>query len=326
MDAEPFRARDKNLDLRLLHQYVEICRQPSFAASAAALGVSKPAVSQIVARLEGELGVALFERGRTGLRLLPAGRRLLDLARTIIADERDALAEMRRFREHAIPRLRVYVLDSMSPLIITALYEALADKVGAISVESGRGGTCVSEFLRGEIDVIVSTERFDDMLDTLDVHLLCRQDLCLVAPPPPPGEPPMAIEALAASLPLVRAPDNTRMHAAIAAYLAGRGIVPLREVGCRSLSTTLEIICAGRGWALLPPLTVTTLRDRLEQVSIGRLPGGPPGQTVALAADRDRFLEIPAAVADVCREALRDRLARLRAGGAAHALEAVHVY
>ncbi|WP_372424360.1 LysR family transcriptional regulator [Salinarimonas chemoclinalis] len=307
----------------MLHQYVAICRQPTLAAAAAALGVSKPAVSQIITRLEGELGVALFERGRTGMRLLPAGRRLLDLAQTMLADERDTLAEMRRFREHAIPRLRIYVMESVSPLVITALYAALADKVGAISVESGRGETCVPEFLRGEIDLLVSTELFADMPGTVDVHPLCSQDLCLAAPPSGAAH---ALSELAATLPLVRAPDNTRMHAAIATYLAVEGVSPLREFSCRSLSATLEIVCAGRGWALLPPLVVAALRDRLDLVSIRTLPGRPPVQTVALAADRDRYLEVPRLVADACRRALREHNERLRAARADAALAAVRVY
>ncbi|GGK20782.1 LysR family transcriptional regulator [Salinarimonas ramus] len=323
MGSTSAQAGTKNLDLRLLHQYVTICRQPTLAAAAAALGVSKPAVSQIVARLEGELGVALFERSRAGMRLLPAGRRLLDLAQTIIEDERDALAEMRGFREHAIPRLRVYVMESLSPLIITALYAALADAVGALSVESGRGETCVPEFLRGEIDLIVSTELFEDMADTVDVHLLCRQDLCLVAPP---AASAASLAELAATLPLVRAPDNTRMHGSIARYLAGQGVRPTRELSCRSLSATLEIVCAGRGWALLPPLGAASLRDRLDLVAISPLPDRPPVQKVALAVDRDRFLEMPSTVAVACREALREHTSRLRAGRTASALASVQVY
>ncbi|MGP9818584.1 LysR family transcriptional regulator [Salinarimonas sp. NSM] len=318
--AEPIK---KNLDLRLLHQYVVICRQPTLAAAAVALGVSKPAVSQIVARLESELAVALFERSRTGMRLLPAGRRLLDLAQTILADERATLSEMRSFRDHVIPRLRVYVMESLSPLIVTALYNALADQVGVISLESGRGETCVPEFLRGEIDLLVSTELFEDMPGTIDVHPLCSQELCLIAPQ---SAGPTSLPELAASLPLVRAPNNTRMHSAIAHYLGGLGVTPIRELSCRSLTATLEIVSAGRGWALLPPLGAAGLRDRLDAVSISAAPGRPPVQKVALAVDRDRFLEIPSAAAAACRGALREHMHRLRAGHTHAALASVQVY
>ncbi|MCG6122614.1 MAG: LysR family transcriptional regulator [Microvirga sp.] len=325
MDIEPTQAKEKNLDLRLLHQFVEICGQPTLAAAAAALGVSKPAISQIVTRLESELGVALFERGRSGLRLLPAGRRLLELAQTIIADERTALAEMRSFRSHPIPRLRVYVMESISPIVAPALYEALSEQVGSISIESGRSGTCVNEFLRGDIDILVSTELFEDMAASVDVHLLCSQDLCLVAPHAFAGAGSSLAE-LAEELPLVRAPENTRMHAAIARYLAICGVTPRRELACRSVGATIEIVRAGRGWTLLPPLAMSAHRDFLDVISIIPLPGRPPAQTIALAADRDRFLETPAAIALACRGALQERLRQVASGRSASALGAVRVY
>lgn len=325
MPGEPAQGKEKNLDLRLLHQFVVISGQPTLSAAAAALGVSKPAVSQILTRLESELGVALFERGPSGLRILPAGRRLLELARTIIDDERDALAEMRSFRDHRIPRLRVYVMESISAIIAPALYESLAGEVGAISIESGRGDTCVNEFLRGDIDILVSTEVFDDMASSVDVHLLCSQDMCLVAPPSF-HDAGSSLEKLAQELPLVRAPENTRAHAAIARYLAARRIAPRREISCRSISATIEIVRSGRGWTLMAPLPLTASRELLDLVSIIPLPGSPPAQTIALAADRNRFLETPATIASACRSALQERLRRVATGRLSDALGAVRVY
>lgn len=325
MYGDPKQSPEKNLDLRLLRQFVEISAQPTLSAAAAALRVSKPAISQILTRLENELGVALFERGRAGLRLLPAGRRLLELARELIADERVAIDEMRSFRSHQIPRLRVYVMESISPIVAPALYEALSDQVGAISIESGRGDTCVNEFLRGDIDILVSTELFEDMAASVDVHLLCSQDLCLVAPHSLAG-PGFSLAELAEKLPLVRAPENTRMHAAIARYLALCGITPRRELTCRSVSATIEIVRAGRGWTLLPPLAMSASRDLLDLVSIIPLPGRPPAQTIALAADRDRYLNTPAAIATACRGALQERLRQVASGHSTVALGAVRVY
>jgi DNA-binding transcriptional LysR family regulator len=325
MNGDPTRGRESNLDLRLLRQFVEIGAQPTLSAAAAVLGVSKPAVSQLLTRLENELGVALFERGRSGLRLLPAGRRLLELAETLIADERLAIDEMRSFRRHQIPRLRVYVMESISPIVAPSIYEALSDLVGAISIESGRGDSCVNEFLRGEIDLLVSTELFDDMATSIDVHLLCSQDLCLVAPNSFGGTGSSLAE-LAEALPLVRAPENTRTHATIARYLAGCGIKPRRELSCRSVSATIEIVRAGRGWTLLPPLAMSASRELLDLVSIIPLPGRPPAQTIALSANRDRFLDTPALIATACRGALAARLRLVASGGSKAALGAVRIY
>jgi len=55
--------------------FLAICRYGSFRAAARACGVSTPAVSMGVARLEHALGARLFERRRP-VRLTPLGREL----------------------------------------------------------------------------------------------------------------------------------------------------------------------------------------------------------------------------------------------------------
>ncbi|MFD0395024.1 LysR family transcriptional regulator [Streptomyces nogalater] len=69
-------------DLDLLATFLEIYRRGSLTAAAAALGVSQPAVSGQLARLEGQLDAVLFERSRHGATPTP---RAHELARHIAA-------------------------------------------------------------------------------------------------------------------------------------------------------------------------------------------------------------------------------------------------
>ncbi|MEU0852465.1 LysR family transcriptional regulator [Streptomyces flaveolus] len=59
-------------DLDLLATFLEIYRRGSLTAAATAMGISQPAVSGQLARLEEHLGDALFVRSRNGAR--PTGR------------------------------------------------------------------------------------------------------------------------------------------------------------------------------------------------------------------------------------------------------------
>ena len=72
--------------LRVLH---EVARAGSFSAAASTLGYTQSAVSRQVAALEAVAGRRLFERGRHGVILTPAGARLLPRAIRIL-DELDA--------------------------------------------------------------------------------------------------------------------------------------------------------------------------------------------------------------------------------------------
>ena len=55
------------MDLRHLQIFQHVCRHRSVSAAADELGMSQPALSKLIRRLEGELGVPLFDRLPRGL-------------------------------------------------------------------------------------------------------------------------------------------------------------------------------------------------------------------------------------------------------------------
>lgn len=79
------RRRNARPDFKQLETFLKVAETRSFAAAARQLGVSQPAVSQTIARLEDLLGGDLFERRRgapvslspIGLAILPSARLLL---------------------------------------------------------------------------------------------------------------------------------------------------------------------------------------------------------------------------------------------------------
>lgn len=83
----------RNLDTALLRTFAAVAGSASMTAAAAALHLTQGAVSQQVRRLEEALGGALFDRSR-GLRLTPAGERLLGKARQLLRLNDEIWAEM----------------------------------------------------------------------------------------------------------------------------------------------------------------------------------------------------------------------------------------
>ena len=75
-----------------LHTFLTICRHEGFGRAADELGVTQPAVSHQVKKLEYKLGVQLFERGGRTLILTAPGRRLFEFCERYFA-ELDALSE-----------------------------------------------------------------------------------------------------------------------------------------------------------------------------------------------------------------------------------------
>jgi DNA-binding transcriptional LysR family regulator len=87
------------MELRHLRYFIEAAETQHFGRAAERLHVSRPAISQIVANLEDEIGTALFERLTHRVKLTAAGRALLPRLQAIVAELDRALLQTKRLGE-----------------------------------------------------------------------------------------------------------------------------------------------------------------------------------------------------------------------------------
>lgn len=90
-----------------LSVFVAVAEQRGFAAAARSLHMSPPAVTRAVAALERHLGVTLFHRSTRAVSLTDEGAVLLDRARRILSDLREA--EQIAMGGRSVPRGQLYV-------------------------------------------------------------------------------------------------------------------------------------------------------------------------------------------------------------------------
>ncbi|OBF16048.1 LysR substrate-binding domain-containing protein [Mycobacterium sp. ACS4331] len=145
-------------DVRRLVVFREVVRTGSLSAAAAALSYTTSAVSQQIAALEREVGVALLVRGPSGARPTPAGRRLLEHTGTILA------AIERAERDLASPdsteTLRVASFSSAAAAILPAALSRLRAahpglRPSLVGADPDEG---VALLNRGEVDAAMVTE------------------------------------------------------------------------------------------------------------------------------------------------------------------------
>jgi DNA-binding transcriptional LysR family regulator len=98
-----------NVDLAGLNVFLAIAETRNFRAAADRLGVTRPAVSQSLRRLEDSLGIALFQRTTRSVRLTEAGERLRDTTLPAFSDIQGALAATRDRDAAPSGRLRLAV-------------------------------------------------------------------------------------------------------------------------------------------------------------------------------------------------------------------------
>lgn len=96
-------------DLTNLSVFLTVANTRDFRAAAEQLGVTRPAVSQVIRKLEDSLGIALFQRTTRSVHLTEAGERLRNRISGALADVATALAETRDRDAAPNGRIRVAV-------------------------------------------------------------------------------------------------------------------------------------------------------------------------------------------------------------------------
>jgi DNA-binding transcriptional LysR family regulator len=116
------------LDVRRLRVLRELAARGTIAATADALGYTAPAVSQQLAALEREAGVALLERNGRTRRLTPAGEELVQRTEGILRDLEAAEAALERTTTHVAGVLRTAGFASAHRILLPKAIAALATR------------------------------------------------------------------------------------------------------------------------------------------------------------------------------------------------------
>lgn len=85
------------MDFLQLSYFVEVAEQQSFTKAAQKLSISQPALSRQISNLEEELGIRLFARSATGIKITEEGQLALDQVRDLLYHYRtlsDTLSEI----------------------------------------------------------------------------------------------------------------------------------------------------------------------------------------------------------------------------------------
>ncbi|MFD5598581.1 LysR family transcriptional regulator [Leucobacter sp. NPDC058333] len=102
-----------------------VAKTGSFSAAARAYGVTQPALSNGIARLEETLEERLFERSPRGVTLTPFGRHMLPHIESAIQSLDNVSAEARRWTKPTGGAIRMGVSPLISPKLIAQAYNAV---------------------------------------------------------------------------------------------------------------------------------------------------------------------------------------------------------
>ncbi|MFI5754961.1 LysR family transcriptional regulator [Streptomyces sp. NPDC051569] len=271
-------------DLDLLSAFLEIYRGGSITAAASRLGLTQPAVSGRLARLEEQLGGPLFVRSRQGVSPTPRGDELarrvgppIDQLRYAFAAEEGRSADLGTLDIGGAGELMAArVLPALAPL---------ADRGLRLRVTLGLAEDLLSALANARLDLVVSAIRPD--LKTLVVTPFVDEEFLLVGPP--------ALARTVDAARLAEEPVKALAHLSLVAY--GEELPIIRrywrsEFGRRppnrvsvvvpDLRAVLASVIAGAGVSVLPRY-LTEPAVTAGSVEVLHEPEAPPLNTLYLA-------------------------------------------
>ena len=306
------------LDTHRLRMLREFAERGTIAATAAALGYTPSAVSQQLAALEREAGVALLDRTARAAELTDAGRRLAEHAERILAMIEAAESDL----SEAGPVGRVTV--AAFPTAAVAFGPALVRRVRAHpGLTLLLRETPLEEGLRlvrtGEVDValvadwsgrLASAESGGSAGNTgvLRFYHLIRDPLVLVVPRGHPAADPARPVDLneLRNEPWLAAPTDEPSRRAVDRLLASTGGMPPAPWEFEGLSTILSLVARGIGIAALPRLTLTVGG----RVAVRDLPGSAEARDVYAVARASSVRRPSVAVILAALDAAAERVGR----------------
>lgn len=262
------RTSNSAVDLRALHAFVAVCETKSMTEAARILGVSQSAVSQLIAALERDQGVSLFDRDFRPVRPNAAGRVLFEQAGDLLEHAQAVAQNVRAAAKAGVAGLRIGCVDSYAAAVGPHLVRSLSDRVQDLSLWSGLTPILSEQLANRELDLAICTEA---ALDPKRVALRPLFSECLVAAVPNRviGEKKYRdIRDALSDLPLLRYTGRSVIGQQIERLITHLNIYAPRRYEFDDTDPLLSLVAAGVGCAVTSPLCLWQSRCHLADISV----------------------------------------------------------
>jgi DNA-binding transcriptional LysR family regulator len=244
------------VDLAQLEAFVTVVREGSFSKAATVLFRTQPAVSQIIRRLEDEVGQSLFDRSSRRGVLTDAGRVLLDHAERLLNFKGQALAALDDVQHVKSGQLVIAANELTCLYLLPVLHEyRRAYPAIRLSIRRALGSRIPGQVRDYAAEIgVVTYHPSDGELESVVVY---HDELAFVVPPTHPftrkkqvGIRELGAEAFVAHH--VSSPYRDR----VVETFRKRRIKLQMPVEMPTIDAIKKFVAAGNGVALLPAVAV----------------------------------------------------------------------
>ncbi len=152
------------MTLNELRFIVAVAQERNFRRAAEKSFISQPALSLAIQKLEEELGLKIFERGKSDITITPVGNAIVEQAQRVLEEaERIREIAMQGKNQLAAP-LRIGIIHSVGPYLLPDLIPALKKVAPQMPLDVEENITANLDTLlrNGKLDVIIIALPFGD--------------------------------------------------------------------------------------------------------------------------------------------------------------------
>lgn len=257
------------MDIHQLETFLAVVEEGSFSGAAKALGRTQPAVSQVIGRLEDELGQRLFERPARRGGMTDAGKALVEYAQRLITVREQARVALEDVRALRAGRLAIAANELTCLYLLPVLdqFRRLYPGV-SVTVQRSLASRVPASVLDYAVDLGVTTYRPAE--PGLRAIVVYRDQLVFVVPPSHPlaRRPEVSITMLGSESFVAHHVASPFRDRVVEAFRTHRVTLQM-PVEMPTIDAIKRFVALGHGVALLPGISV---EDELRRGELVRVP------------------------------------------------------
>jgi DNA-binding transcriptional LysR family regulator len=257
------------MDIHQLETFLAVVEEGSFSGAAKALGRTQPAVSQVIARLEDELGQRLFERPARRGGMTDAGKALVEYAKRLLTVRDQARVALEDVRALRAGRL-VIAANELTCLYLLPVLDQFRRLYPGVSVTVQRSlaSRVPASVLDYAVDMGVTTYR--PLEEGVRSVIVYRDELVFVVPPTHPlaRRTTVSITMLGSESFVAHHVASPYRERVLEAFRRHRVTLHM-PVEMPTIDAIKRFVALGHGVALLPAISV---QDELRRGELVRVP------------------------------------------------------
>lgn len=305
------------MTLTELRYIVTLAREKHFGRAAERCHVSQPTLSVAVKKLEDELGIPLFERSKSSIRVTETGSQIIEQAQRVL-DQVGVIRDIAQNGKNQLNSpLKVGAIYTIGPYLFPHLLPELrrAAPDMPLFIEEGYTSDLRKKLRQSELDAIIIALPFEEP-EVVTLPLYDEPFVVLLpADHPLTREDSLTAEQLAKEQLLLLGPGHCfrdqvlescpPLEDAMAARASGAAARPSLVTEGSSLETIRHMVASGLGITVLPMSAATAMEYREDILTVRPFKPPVPFRTVALAwrvtFPRPKAIDVLSLAASQCR-------------------------